>query len=1089
MRSRKILVSSLLVALTAGALLAQTTASIVGTVTDPSGAVVANVSITVTQTDTGLTRKVVTNERGIYVVPSLPIGNYSISAEASGFKRKTVTGIVLQVNQDARVDLTLEVGQLTESVTVAAESPLLQTQNAGVGQVIDHRYNTQIPLNGRDFSQLILLVPGATTRPGALTYAGGSATGSLGSGVAIGGRDNHNNFMIDGAANNARQFGNIAIKPSLYAVQEFKVQSSSYSAEFGGAAFGQVNLITKSGTNELHGALFWFWRNDVFDARNFFLPKVSRLNRNSFGASAGGPIFRNRTFFFADYVGGRERRGVEVRRSVPVEPWRAGDFSAVAGLRLRDPRGGFFDNNRIPQGRFSRTATAAIAIWPKQNLGDATTVATNLFVNRPVEIRDDGFSIKVDHELTGKDRLSGRYSRYARDELSTPFLPTFEQIIPPRNHVAALRHTRIFSPWLLSEMQFSFTRSEFVQRSPNTGRTGFYDQFGINNPLAGPQFEGAPTLTFTGITLTAYGEGDFNTQRDISNEFTYTGGLTWTKGTHTLKGGFTLTRYQQNTPGPVTGLRRGSFNFRGDFTGHPFADFILGVPFTASRVVGKGVETGRSTWHGYYFNDDWKVTRNLTFNLGLRYEYVSPLVDVLDRRSTFYPLTNDYGTGLRGQVVIAKTPEAANLLGLDGVGARAVYAPDRNNWAPRFGFAYTFGPRTVIRGGYGLFYTNSQNFLNNFVINRRQPPFAETQQRTSSTAVPEIDIANPFISAAAPLVIGTQNINPRFQEGYTQQWNLTVQRELPGRVSLDVGYVANKGTKLSELVFYNIPTLGPTATIQARRPFPAWGTALSLDSYVISNYNSLQVKTQKRFSRGLSFLGAYTWAKSIDLSSERGSGDRGGGFDAGGGNVRDLRGYSRGLSGFDVRHRFVMSYVYELPFGRGRTYLKDLPAAADWFLGGWELSGITQFQSGFPFTVLMAEDRNGDGIGDRPDLIGSVSVNPRTPTCYIMDSRNPACGTTSTGFADLPVGALRFGSAGRNILIGPGLNNFDMALAKNIRFRERYALQIRGEFFNLFNRAGFSQPQRTVNIAAPRFGVISSGTRAREMQFGLSLEF
>ncbi|MGH8245287.1 MAG: hypothetical protein ACREUU_02515, partial [Gammaproteobacteria bacterium] len=595
--------------------------------------------------------------------------------------------------------------------------------------------------------------------------------------------------------------------------------------------------------------------------------------------------------------------------------------------------------------------------------------ANNLLITRPTEISDDQFTLKVDQALGVGNRLSGRYSRAARQEVSTPTLPTMEQIIPPRNHVASVGYTHIFRPQLLGEFRASFTRSEFVQRSPNTGKVGFYDQFGINNPLAGPQFEGSPTLTFSNITLTSFGEGDFNTQRDISNEFIYNGSLTGTRGSHTMKGGFSVTRYQQNTPGPVTGLRRGSFNFRGDFTGQAFGDFLLGFPFTASRVVGKGVETGRSTWHGYYIHDDWKATRKLTINFGLRYEYISPLVDVLDRRSVFYPLSNEYNTGLPGQVILSKSPEAGSLLKLDGVGARALYAPDRDNWAPRFGFAYSAAAKTVLRGGYGIFFTNSQNFVNNFVINRRQPPFAETQQITSSTATPQINIANPFVSATAPLVIGTQNINPKFHEGYTQHWNLMVQHEFPFGVNLDAGYVANKGTGLGELIFYNIPLPGPTATIQQRRPFPAWGTALSLDSYVTSSYNSLQVKAQKRFAQGLSFLSAYTWAKSIDLSSERGNGDRGGGFDSGGGHPRDLRGYSRGLSGFDVRHRFVMSYVYELPFGRGRAFMRGWSAPADKIIGGWEISGITQFQSGFPFTVVMSADQNGDGLVDRPDLI------------------------------------------------------------------------------------------------------------------------
>lgn len=623
---------------------AQTTATIVGAVTDSSGAVVPNTKITAVHKATGVSRTTLTNTSGGYVLPLLPVGEYSVTAEVNGFKKETVTGVLLQVNQESRVDIALEVGAVTETVSVSAQGQSLQTESAVVGQVVDNRYTTQIPLNGRDFAQLVLLVPGTATRPGGFEQTVGAATGSLGSGVAIGGRDNQNNFTLDGAGNNARQFGNVAVKPSVDAIQEFKVQTNSYSAEMGQAAFGQISLITKSGTNAVRGALFEFWRNNVFDARNFFLPQPSRLNRNQFGGAIGGPIVRNRAFFFANYEGNRERRGVEVTRSVPIQAWREGDFSGVAGLTLRDPQSGQpFPGNRIPTARFSKAAQAALSMWPAVNFGNpATTISNNLLITNPNRYSDDQFTIKSDWEVSAKDRLSGRFTRAAHDQTAVGGLPGFELSIPPVNKVALLSWTRIFNPRLLGEFRTSFTRSEFVQCSPNCYKEGVYAQFGINHPLAGAQFEGAPSFTFSNVTLTTFGDDDFNFQRDISNEFNYAGNLTWTRGAHTLKGGLNLTRYQQNTPGPVTGLRRGSFNFRGDFTGHAFADLLLGYPFTASRVVGNGVETGRSWWHGYFFQDDWRISRRLTLNFGLRYEYISPLVDNLDRRSTFWPLSNDY---------------------------------------------------------------------------------------------------------------------------------------------------------------------------------------------------------------------------------------------------------------------------------------------------------------------------------------------------------------------------------------------------------------------------------------------------------------
>lgn len=1102
------------------------TGTIVGTVTDSSGAVVPNVAITVTAAGTGLARQTTTNQDGNYVVPSLQAGEYNVAAEITGFKKKTITGIILHVNQEPRVDIVLEVGTVSEAVNVSGQAVTMQTENAVVGQVVDNRYTTQIPLNGRDFSQLLLLVPGTTTRPGGYAQSIGSATGSLGSGVSIGGRDAQNNFTMDGASNNAHQFGNIAIKPSVDAIQEFKVQTNSYTAEMGGAAFGQVSLITRSGTNAFHGALFEFWRNNVFDARNTFLPTVSRLNRNQFGGSVGGPVWKDHTFFFFNYEANTERHGVESTRSVPIDAWRNGDFSALLSqatpLYLKDPslnlpctaanQSGCFPGNKIPSARFNSVAKVAMSLWPKQNFGNPlTTTTNNLLVTAPDRFTDGQYTVKGDTRVTSKDTLSGRYSHSAHDETTTPILPTFEQIIPPRNQVALINWTHIFNPRLLGEFRTSFTRSEFVQSSPNTGKAGYYDQFGINNTIPGAQYEGAPTIGFTGLTLTSYGDSDFNVQRDISNEFNYSGAITWTHSNHTIKSGFTLTRYQQNTPGPVTGARRGNFSFSGNFTGQPFADFLLGDPLSATRVVGKGVETGRSWWHGYYAQDDWKVSRKLTINIGIRYEYNSPLADNLDRRSTFWPLTNDYGTGKTAMIVVpnasycSTTPRpcggAGDVLGLSGASARGPYRADRNNFAPRFGFAYSWNPKTVIRGGYGIFYTNAMLFVNDFVINRRQPPAAETQTATSSTATPQLTFANPFGSAAAAAVIATQNINPNFKEGYTQQWNLTIQREMPFNFNLEVGYVANKGTNLEELVFYNVPTPGPTATVQARRPFPTWSTALSMDPYVTSSYNSLQVKAVRRGKKGMTNMIAYTWSKAIDLSSERGNGDRGGGF-SGSGDERNRAGSSRGLSGFDTRHRLVTSSVFEFPVGTGKKFLKNAGPVLNKFVGGWSANTITTYQSGFPTTAAMSADINGDGVVDRPDLIGPVSYHTRQPLCYIVDRRNPACGTSASAFTDLVVGGTRFGSEGRDTIIGPGIANSDVGVAKNTRFGrdERFNIQFRWEVFNFWNRANYNQPVVTTNLAPsavlgstppgnPQFGKIISAQSGRVMQVGLKLEF
>jgi Carboxypeptidase regulatory-like domain/TonB dependent receptor len=1075
------LVAVLAVTILPGACRAQTVAAtIIGTVTDSSGAIVPGVTVTAEQAEIGLKRQGQSNANGVYVIPILPVGRYSVTAEAQGFKRKVVTGVVLQVNQEAHVDLTMEVGDVKETLTVTGEAAIIQTDTSSVGTVIDNTFNTQIPLDGRDFTQLIMLVPGAND-----SRSGGAINSSYGSGVSINGRDMLNNFMLDGASNNARQFGNVAIRLSIDAVQEFKVLSNMYTAEFGQAAFAQINLVSKGGTNAFHGSVFEFVRNNVFDGRNFFLPKVPELRRNQFGASAGGPIRKNKTFFFANFEASRERRGVSDTRTVPIDAWRAGDFSTL-GKTIKDPLTGQpFPNNQIPTARFSKPSQVALNLWPKANFG--TGLINDLIITNPAKDDNNQVTGRIDHELTGNDRIMGRFSLFRRAQFQTLDLPGFESIPAPHALSLMTSETHVFSPRLIGEARFSYARSLYGRKSPNTGQNGYFEQFGINHQLAGTQFEGAPRFDFQQLTMTSFGDDNFIPTNDVSNEFTYTGSLTYTHGQHTMKMGATFTKYQENSPGAVPGYRRGDFTFRGDFTGNAFADFLLGDPYSALRTVGTGIETGRSAWQAYYFQDDWKVTRKLTLNLGVRWDYTSPLVDIRDRRSEFYPLSNDYGTGLPGQIIVANSPEANSILHLDGIGARALYKPTKRDFGPRFGFGYSVTPKTVVRGGYGIFYANLLNFVNNLVTNRRQPPSAITQSATSSTVTPQINLADPFVNATAAAVVSTQNQNPNLRDGYVQQWNFTIQREIRNDWSFEAGYVGNKGTKLSELVYYNVPTPGPSATVQARRPFPNWGTALSMDSYVLSNYHSLQSKMQKRFKHGLSLLASYTWSKSIDMGSERNEGDAGG---WGGSNQRDLHGSFRGLSGFDVRHRFSASYVYELPFGQGRALLANVNSVVNRFIGGWQTSGIVSMQSGSPFTVTMSGDQNGDGLsGDRPDVIGTPVINPGNPNCYIADPSNPACGSgVQSAFAAVPATAYRYGNAGRNILIGPGLKNVDVGLMKNAKLTERFKLQFRAEFFNLFNFVNFDTPNRNFNLGT--FGTITSqSAKSREIQFGLKLEF
>ncbi|MCS6806826.1 MAG: carboxypeptidase regulatory-like domain-containing protein [Acidobacteriota bacterium] len=1042
-----------------------TTASLVGTVTDRAEAVVPGVAITVINVETNQTRQVVTNDAGEFVVTGLSVGRYSVKAERTGFKTKVIESITLRVDQRARVDITLEVGQIEEQVVVTDEAPLLQTESAAIGSVIDNRKILELPLNGRGFAQLATLTPGAIQ-----TGTSGFFNSPL---ISVNGaRATKTEFLLDGITNSELIFGGLSLSPSVDAIQEFKVQSSGFAAEFGRGA-AEINTAIKSGTNEIHGAVFEFLRNDKLDARNFFTPTVPPLKRNQFGFALGGPLIRNDFFYFGNYEGTRERRGTVFNAVVPSAAFRQGDFSSLLPTRtLQDPRTGQpFANNRIPTTRFSPPAVFFLKFFPLPNTPAGT------FVTAPSRaLTVDQFNIRVDKRLSAKDHF---YARYSFNDIRTfdpgPFPEVGGNSVFVRHQNAVLVWTRTFSPSILHEFRFGYSRLA-RDSSPQGLGTDFTSQSGIRGfEETAKESPGFPTLNIAG--LTSLNGQAFSPLRNIPESFQWIDNVTIVRGKHTIKAGLDWRRFTDI--GSNAAFARGVFTFSGVYTGNAFADYLLGLPSGASRSFPRNTfGMSFSNFH-QYVQDDWRIRPNLTLNLGLRYEVNLPAVPLhlagghFDQSLGVVVVSSRDGSiNLTSQQV---APAAFRQFGRWIIPSTQTSLPTRlrftdwNDFAPRFGLAWQpLGRRTVIRLAGGIFYLerNGNTQVSQFIIN---PPFIVDESLANDVPTPTRDLVDFFrspvgVAFTPPLIF---SLNPRQRTAYLSQWNLVLQQEITRDLAVELGYVGNKGTRLEDDNVFNIPPPGP-GPIQPRRPFPQFGLGVIREDGAASNYHALQAKVEKRFSQGLTFLLSYNWSKVIDNCSNDG-------------NVACFdnpfnKAAGRAVADFDVPHRFVFSYLYELPFGRGRPFLNTLSGLANHLLGGWQIAGIVVVQSGLPFSPTVTVDTANIGVGTRrPNRIGSGRVSKPTLERWF----NPADFTVPPFFS--------FGNSGRNILRGDRFSNVDFALHKNFAIRENSRIQFRAEFFNLFNHPNFGLPVTAINV--PTAGRVLSATDPRIIQFGLRFEF
>jgi len=1033
-------------------------ASVRGTVSDPNGAVIPAATVTVTNIATGGIRTAQTNSNGEYVISSLAPGQYKIEVQSNGFLKYDETIDVL-VNQEQRWSVSLRVSGMEGDTVEVPYEPEIKKDSASLGTVIQNQQITGLPLDGRNFYELSLLVPGAVpAAPG----SAGSVRGDFAFSVN-GAREDANNFLLDGVYNVDPKLNTFGVRPSVDAIREFEMLTSTYDASFGRNPGAQVNVILNSGTNDFHGSLFEFHRNAALDARNFFAPSSEpkpKYLRNQFGGAFGGPIKRDRTFFFADYEGTRSREGITRISNVPTAEERRGNFSqSLFGVPLNPFTQQPFQGGVIPDFFINPVGRAIAALYPLPN----RNVPFQNFVSSPV-LRDDNdsFDARIDHNLTDRAQLTFRYSFGERD-LFEPFtgpsfalVPGFGDTVDRRSQNAMVAFTYLVTPNLVNESRGAFSR---VASSVRQEASVLNSQVGL--PTVSPRERdlGLSLITITGFS--PLGDEGNNPQNSVTNVYQFLNNSSYVHGNHLLKFGADLRFSQQNAFRDVESRGRLQFSPFGQVTFNALADLLLGFPFLTSVAHVDNPQQIRTESYNFFINDSFRVTPRLTLNGGLRYEYNSPPVDDEDN-------ANLYDVATRSLVRV----------GTNGL-PRSGFDADKNNFAPRVGFAWSVREDTVVRGGYGIYYDQSP--LAPAEALYFNSPFFDNNIFFSLQGLP-LTLNNPFPSFFPfALPDSALAIQRNLRTGYMQHWNFNVQQQVGSTGLVEVAYVGSKGTKLLTARDINQPQPGilPPGLPFVPRPDFRFDDIDLLESRANSNYNALQVRYQQRLTRGFSALASYTWSKSIDDASNFFSSAGDPNFPQNSYNVAA----ERGRSNFDVSQRLSASYSYELPFGKGRQYLAD-EGWVSTLLGGWETLGIVTLQSGRPFTVALPSEIDNSGTGrsilgfganDRPNLVGNPELsNPTTLQWF------------NTAAFEFPFPGT-FGNAGRNIVEGPGFQNVNMSLVKNTKLTERVNLQFRAEAFNLFNHPNFNLPDNF--LGSPTFGRITSARDPRHIQFGLKLLF
>lgn len=1090
-----VLVALVLVLAPTGANAQTTNAAIVGDVTDESGALVPGANVTVTNLSTGVQREISTNERGAYRAYPVQPGTYDVAASSEGFKTRLRTGIIVEVAATVKVDLSLELGQVTETVEVTGQIPVLQTQDASVGGTVTTSEIERIPVNGRNYTRLILMMPGTS----GMTYSQSRGTQSGTFLISVNGaRPQDNNFTMDGVDNNMMMMNSPGGSPPMDAIQEFRVATNN-NAEFGRSMGANVNIAIKSGSRDLHGSMYWYVRNDNFDANDFFANRSGTgkvaFSQNQYGAAFGGPVpgLRDSTFWFVNYEGFDRRRGNNALANFPTELQRRGDFSELA-QRIYDPFTGVadadgnivreqFQNNAVPQSMHHPAITTYLDIMiPLPNIPGKLT---QNYTNTTKASNDREFIVmRGDHNTGGKDSFNVRYLHQnvaTFSPSSNPYLSR-ENDFDVRNLSA--QWTRLVNPSSILEVRFGYNAPWNPNCTLNSkiNRGDFLDQTGIQMFQREVLCEPIPNMSSDGEF--SAGGGGTNTGDKVWQFIT---NYATNAGNHSIKFGVNYSRrhFYTNTSNPMNG----NLWFNGDLTslyndpgsGFSTASMLLGTPRQFRRSTGETITNGRINAWQFFFQDDWRVTSKLTVNLGMRYEYNNPPYDTTDQLGNLWitpnPVTGNLGRLMWSTVNPEIEPETgernqpAKRLGT----TRALMFPDRNNIGPRAGIAYQVDDKTVVRTGVGVFYNST--FVQELQDLRKFWPYTPQQVATVNAVTPENPVPTFFADNPGPPYSSTAAIGgwpqqPTNRSPYSAQWNFFIQRELVDQLSLNVGYVGSSSRKQIGYTAVNTPLTPGPGEIQPRRLMPDFGNVDGGFNRFGGLYNALQVEMNKRFGRGFGFRMNYTWSKAMDEQSSLAEWKTQDPF-----NIRND--WSR--SSWDLQHVFQIAYQWDLPIGRGRRWGADWNAAANAFLGGWALEGFTRFNTGPPVGVLSGRDIANVGRSyQRPDVTCDPNNGPKTAEqWYKVD-----CFQFPQQF--------NYGNSGANIVEAQGINSWDVSIAKQFQVAEGHRLILRGEFFNMFNKTHFRKP------GSNRNDTLASGSVARifrlqveprQIQFALRYEF
>ncbi len=1061
------------------------TGEIRGIVRDNSGGVLPGATVSVRHPASGRLVERITDTEGRFFFPALQIGEWEITAVLPGFALQT-RKIVLEIGRTLNLELTLGLEGLTERVTVESRTPLLQTHTAEISDVIENREVVQIPLNGRNFLALAQLSDAVVIPPGGTR---GEALQQAGPLPNVGGqRSGHNIYLLDGTKVTDELFNNLVINPSVDSIEEFKIQKSMYPAEFGGKASALINVATRSGGNQFHGSLFEFVRNDAFDSPNYFHPvndPLPPLRQNQFGGALGGRLVQNRTFFFVSYEGLRMRRSLTKTFSVPPLAARRGHLSGFAPVcdpLTIESTGACqpFTNNQIPAHRIDPIASAFL-----ERIAPPTSDAAlqNLTSVEEQDRQNDQFSLRLDHRLTGDDTLFARFSTFDAEEtqpfgtsvLQETLVPGFGRNLNTRTRNLAASYLRVFGGSLLNEFRFGWMSVGGGQVSVNRG-VDFAGEVGLQGVTRDPRDVGYPQISTRGLYSTM-GDPTSFVFRD-NRHFELYDNLTLDRGRHRLKFGAYYFHLQLRPEQPDNA--RGAFTYTGQFTGNAFADFLLGYPTSAVSGIGRGDEDGRTSWLHLYAQDDWQWRDNLTFNLGLRYEYNQHMYDVDNRLSSIDLETPG------GRFVIASDengeihPDAQALLPLipipyvtseEAGWGRGLLDPSAVRLAPRLGFALSLNDsRTVVRGGYGIF-LNQWAYSVQTAFARNLPFFFTKQVDVPlDVKVPTLRTADMLTSTATG-TIGASTMDFQYNVEYSQSWSGGLQHELSPATAVEVSYLGTWTLGADNATIHNVPEPG-SGPIQPRRPIPQLSRINAIRFDGKSIYHGVTFKAERRLRDNYAFNVSYTLSTSKDDASSPGPTESEANVPQDVRNIFSDTG-EWAYSSFDHRHLFVASGIYQLPaFASSSGLTRAL-------FGGWRANAVLAAQSGAPFTVNLGVDQANIGAGpaQRPDQLGNPNLTggERTPERWF----------DTAAFA-LPA-PFTFGTAPRNSVVGPGFANVDFALAKTWGLPATAELEFRWEVFNLFNRANFDLPSRV--FGTPNFGRIFSAKNPREMQFGARLAF